>query len=67
MSHPRIGPVPSPRGLRCPASPLFVVGVILTVTGAVLYATPGDRPGLIAAAALILAAIAAWWCASRQG
>ncbi|GGP98641.1 hypothetical protein GCM10010215_25420 [Streptomyces virginiae] len=55
------------RPARCPASPLAAAGVILTLTGAALYTMPAERPGLIAAGALVLAAIAAWWCASRQG
>ncbi|MFD3675482.1 hypothetical protein [Streptomyces sp. NPDC058613] len=42
------------------------MGVILTITGAALYTMPGERPGLVAAGVLILAAIVAWWCASRQ-
>ncbi|MFI1066629.1 hypothetical protein OG365_31205 [Streptomyces sp. NBC_00853] len=70
--HPRTGrtgqpPVGSRSPLRCPGSPLIAVGAILTITGAALYTMPTDRPGLIAAGALILAAVAAWWCASRQG
>ncbi|MGY4388266.1 hypothetical protein ACVWXB_001565 [Streptomyces sp. TE12347] len=52
---------------RCPASPLLVMGVILTIAGAALYAMPAERTGLYAAAALALGAVAAWWCASRQG
>ncbi|MEJ8641189.1 hypothetical protein WKI68_06250 [Streptomyces sp. MS1.HAVA.3] len=43
------------------------MGVILTITGAALYTTPGERPGIVAVGALVLSAIAAWWCASRQG
>ncbi|WP_412078731.1 hypothetical protein ACLF6K_35560 [Streptomyces xanthophaeus] len=43
------------------------MGAILTIAGAALYTMPGERPELIAAAALIVAAVAAWWCASRQG
>ncbi|MGW6941773.1 hypothetical protein ACWGF3_22630 [Streptomyces xanthophaeus] len=57
----------SRRSGRCPASPLLVVGAILTIAGAALYTMPGERPHLYAAAALALAAVAAWWCASRQG
>ncbi|WP_162688733.1 MULTISPECIES: hypothetical protein [unclassified Streptomyces] len=56
----------SRRSLCCPASPLFAAGAVLTLTGAALYVTPGDRPGVAAAGALVLAAMAAWWCASRQ-
>lgn len=57
-----------PRGrLRCPVSPLVAMGVILTIAGAALYTTPGERPEIVAAGALVLSAIAAWWCASRQG
>ncbi|WP_327265456.1 hypothetical protein OG444_32340 [Streptomyces sp. NBC_01232] len=52
---------------RCPASPLLVMGAILAIAGAALYTMPGERPGLSAAAALVLGAVAAWWCASRQG
>ncbi|MEV6654853.1 hypothetical protein [Streptomyces sp. NPDC051219] len=60
---PRRDPPPA----RCPASPLLVMGAILTIAGAVLYAMPAKRPELYAAAALVLGALAAWWCASRQG
>lgn len=57
MSHrPRTGRAGG--FLRCPASALVVVGVILTITGAVLYTMPGERPGLVAAAALTLASSA---------
>lgn len=55
------------RPARCPASPLLVMGAILTIAGAALYTMPAERPALYAAAALVLAAVAAWWCASRQG
>ncbi|MFJ3214293.1 hypothetical protein [Streptomyces flaveolus] len=55
------------RPTRCPAMPLLVMGAVLTIAGAALYTMPGERPALYAAAALVLAAIAAWWCASRQG
>ncbi|MFF9981272.1 hypothetical protein [Streptomyces erythrochromogenes] len=54
------------RPARCPASPLLVAGAILTIAGTVLYTMPSERPGLYAAGALALAAVAAWWCASRQ-
>ncbi|MFC9582352.1 hypothetical protein ACFVJ8_05840 [Streptomyces yangpuensis] len=73
MSHqPRIGrttrtPSGTRRPLRRPASPLVAAGTTLTITGAALYTTLGERPGLVAAGALILGAIAAWRCASRQG
>ncbi|MEU8943603.1 hypothetical protein OHU17_37985 (plasmid) [Streptomyces goshikiensis] len=60
-------PAGARRGVRCPGSPLIAMGAILTITGAALYTLPTERPGLIAAGALILAAVAAWWCASRQG
>ncbi|MGY4388327.1 K+-transporting ATPase B subunit [Streptomyces sp. TE12347] len=64
VDHPPSGP----RGrLRCPVSPLVAMGVILTIAGAALYTTPGERPEIVAAGALVLSAIAAWWCASRQG
>ncbi|MET9568510.1 hypothetical protein ABZY34_05090 [Streptomyces virginiae] len=43
---------------RCPASPLLVLGAILTITGAALYTAPAERSELDAAAALVLAAIA---------
>ncbi|MEU6756777.1 hypothetical protein [Streptomyces sp. NPDC046685] len=43
------------------------MGAILTFTGVALYTMPAERPEMIAAVALTLAAIAAWWCASRQG
>ncbi|WP_329449370.1 hypothetical protein OG906_43125 (plasmid) [Streptomyces sp. NBC_01426] len=52
---------------RCPASPLLVMGAILTIAGAALYTMPTERPELYAATALVLAAAAAWWCASHQG
>ncbi|MFF4260788.1 hypothetical protein [Streptomyces virginiae] len=39
----------------------------LTTAGAALYTTPGEQPETIAVGALVLSAIAAWWCASRQG
>ncbi|GGX43205.1 MULTISPECIES: hypothetical protein [Streptomyces] len=52
---------------HCPASPLLVMGAILTIAGAALYTMPAERPALYAAAALVLAAVAAWWGASRQG
>ncbi|MFF0041655.1 hypothetical protein [Streptomyces mirabilis] len=55
------------RPARCPASPLLVAGAILTIAGTVLYTLPVERPGLYVAAALVLGAAAAWWCASRQG
>lgn len=54
------------RPARCTASPLLVMGAVLTITGAALYTTPGEWPALCAAAALVLAAAAGWWCASRQ-
>ncbi|MFF5491845.1 hypothetical protein [Streptomyces virginiae] len=62
MSHyPRTGRAdPSPAGARCPGSPLFVAGLILTITGVALYTLPSERPGLIAAGSLPLAAVAAW-------
>ncbi|MFF5809269.1 hypothetical protein [Streptomyces sp. NPDC012746] len=67
--HPRTGRAPagSRSPLRCPGSPLIAVGAILTITGAALCTMPTERPGLVAAGALILAVVAAWWCASRQG
>ncbi|MEU4356254.1 hypothetical protein [Streptomyces virginiae] len=43
------------------------MGAILTIAGAALYAMLGERPALYSAAALVLAAVASWWCASRQG
>ncbi|MEU9032019.1 hypothetical protein AB0D46_31840 [Streptomyces sp. NPDC048383] len=43
------------------------MGTILTITGGVLYTMPGERPGLIVVGALIVAAVAACWCGSRQG
>ena len=51
---------------RCPAWPLLVRGAILAIAGAVFYTMPAERPELYAAAALVLAAMAAWCCASRQ-
>ncbi|MDX3209916.1 hypothetical protein [Streptomyces scabiei] len=55
------------RPARCPASPLLTAGATLTIAGAALYTLPAERPGPYAAAALVLAAVAAWWYASRQG
>lgn len=46
---------------------MLVMGAILTIAGAALYSMPAERPELYAAAALVLAAVAAWWCATRQG
>lgn len=43
------------------------MGAILTIAGAAHYTVPGERPALYAAVALVLAAVDAWWCASRQG
>lgn len=60
-------PAGSGRPARRPCSPLLVMGTILTITGGALYTMPGERPELVATGALVLAAIAAWWCASRQG
>lgn len=37
------------------------MGAIHTIAGASLYKTPAERPALYAAAALVLAAVAAWW------
>ncbi|MCX5076928.1 hypothetical protein OHA84_05865 [Streptomyces sp. NBC_00513] len=51
---------------RCLASPLLERGAILAIAGAVFYTMPAERPELYAAAALVLAAIAAWCCALLQ-
>ncbi|WP_327418212.1 hypothetical protein [Streptomyces sp. NBC_01233] len=44
-----------------------MTGAILTIAGAALYTMPAERPEPYAAASLVLAAVAAWWYASRQG
>ncbi|MCX4545077.1 hypothetical protein [Streptomyces sp. NBC_01565] len=41
-------------------------GAIPAIAGAVFYTMPAERPELYVAAALVLAAIAAWCCALRQ-
>ncbi|MCY0922558.1 MULTISPECIES: hypothetical protein [unclassified Streptomyces] len=55
------------RATGCRVSPLFIMGAVLLPVGGFLYSVPGGHPGILAAGALVLGALAAWWCASRQG